>query len=235
MVKNKVRIPAQKKGTRRTVPVHSNPKVNPNGADATYTTPSHAKTSAHVMKTHVVVAPSNSTAHTSHTSHSLSPSQTTSSLTMPSCMTQDTDPSATRLGSPSSSTLELLTPPAHSVSTNSHRSSSTMPATEEHPTPDNEQSPLSGWERCSSGALSHWGAVPDCLFVHAAAIFDHAREEKPGGLGVIRYGPKIQTPPCPPPACTAHEQLQAYQLAFNSLKCKCELSLAFRSSPAHHS
>lgn len=224
MVKNKVRIPAQAKVKRLKVPVRTKSKVNPNGAaDAAYATPSEAKTSAHVMKAPVVVAPSNSSAQRSQTPRSLTPSQTASCLTMPSSVTQDTSPrlSATHLGSPSPYTLELITPPGQSASTNSHHTNSTMPATEAHPTPDNDQSPRSAWGRCSSGVLSQWATVPDHLYAHAAAIFDHAREERPGGLGVIRYGPKKETPPCPPPASTAQEHHQAYQLAFSSLKCKC--------------
>ncbi|KAG5285924.1 hypothetical protein AALO_G00009050, partial [Alosa alosa] len=189
MVKNKVKTPAKAKGKRLTVAVQSSPKVTPNATDPTHTTLSHAK------KSHVK-APSNSTAHTSHTTYSLTPSQTASSLTMPSGVTQDVSPSATNMGSTSSYTLEL-TLPTVSSSTNSHHTNSTMPAAEAQSTPDPEQqSSPSGWEQCSPDAQSQWGAVADRVYVHAAAIFDHARNEKPGGLGVVRYGQKSESPPC---------------------------------------
>ncbi|XP_048102654.1 putative methyltransferase NSUN7 [Alosa alosa] len=133
-------------------------------------------------------------------------------------VTQDVSPSATNMGSTSSYTLEL-TLPTVSSSTNSHHTNSTMPAAEAQSTPDPEQqSSPSGWEQCSPDAQSQWGAVADRVYVHAAAIFDHARNEKPGGLGVVRYGQKSESPPCSPPASSAQEQHQAYKLAFNSLK-----------------
>ena len=108
--------------------------------------------------------------------------------------------------------------------TPSSTTNSTIPAAEAQSTPDPEQrSPRSVWEKCSTDTLNLWVAVADRVYAHAAAIFDHAREEKPAGLGLIRYGQKSETPPCTPPDSSAQEQHQAYLLAFNSLKCECEL------------
>ncbi|XP_063075913.1 putative methyltransferase NSUN7 [Engraulis encrasicolus] len=61
-------------------------------------------------------------------------------------------------------------------------------------------------------------AITDHVYAHAAAIYDHAREERRTGSGLVRYRQKRETPPCTPPDTSPKEQRQAYQLALNTLK-----------------
>ncbi|KAL2098222.1 hypothetical protein ACEWY4_007429 [Coilia grayii] len=219
MVKNKVRTPAQAKGKRLPVSKQRGPKFIPQATNTTHSTLSHGKDSllsTHLVETNIVVAQSDSTAYTSHTTSSHTPSQTASSLTVHSGGTQDppltvSSPRATTSGS-TSSYIKGHTQQSHCGTTNFLDTNPSLPSVDTQSVPDSEhQSPCAGWDIYSAAITNH-------VYAHAAAIFDNAREERPGGLALIRYGQKRETPPCTPPDSSTKEQHQAYQLALNSLK-----------------
>lgn len=64
-------------------------------------------------------------------------------------------------------------------------------------------------------------ACLDRVYLHAAAIFQNTHLEKPAAHRLISYGKRSEVRL--PVAKDEASQRSAYQLAFNTLKCKCEL------------
>ncbi len=61
-------------------------------------------------------------------------------------------------------------------------------------------------------------SCPDRVYLHAAAIFQSTHLEKPPAHSLIRYGKRSEVRL--PAAVDEASQRSAYQLAFNTLKCK---------------
>uniref|UniRef100_A0A8C2EYD9 SAM-dependent methyltransferase RsmB-F/NOP2-type catalytic core domain-containing protein n=1 Tax=Cyprinus carpio TaxID=7962 RepID=A0A8C2EYD9_CYPCA len=78
---------------------------------------------------------------------------------------------------------------------------------------------------------------PDRVYLHAAAIFQSTHLEKPPAHRLISYGKRSEVRL--PVAKDEASQRSAYQLAFNTLKCKCESclleKLLHRKSQVHSS
>uniref|UniRef100_A0A8C2EXI2 SAM-dependent methyltransferase RsmB-F/NOP2-type catalytic core domain-containing protein n=1 Tax=Cyprinus carpio TaxID=7962 RepID=A0A8C2EXI2_CYPCA len=77
---------------------------------------------------------------------------------------------------------------------------------------------------------------PDRVYLHAAAIFQSTHLEKPPAHRLISYGKRSEVRL--PVAKDEASQRSAYQLAFNTLKCKCESclleKLLHRKSQVHY-
>lgn len=216
MVKNKVRTPAHAKNKRLPLPKQRAPKFIPQTL-AIHSTPFHGKDavlSTDLLAPDATVARSDSKVYASHTTSSHMPSQTASSLIVHSDETHDrpltlSSPHATTSGCTSSHTINHL--------------SGTISVPDTNPSPSNADTQLmldiQHRSSCSAWENDH-SAITDHVYAHAAAIYDHAREESRTGSGLVRYRQKRETPPCTPPDTSPKEQRQAYQLALNTLKCE---------------
>lgn len=87
-----------------------------------------------------------------------------------------------------------------------HPSTSTTSAAVAHPEP---QARSQGHPGC-----------PDATYLLASVIFQNVYPEKPVSRRFVNYGNKRRLPL---PEVKSEERLKAYELAFNTLKCKCKL------------
>lgn len=71
------------------------------------------------------------------------------------------------------------------------------------------------WATCQ-GRLGY----PDRIYLLASVIFQNVRPEKSASQIYVNYGNKRRLPL---PQVKSEEQHAAYELAFNTLKCKCKL------------